>query len=194
MTIYSKTTGLAEGIERSVNTGILLATTIPGPIMAAMLDGTEKILIIHYFGDLDGRSYEPTRKDGMITMLRPDDVGYRIPPSYDPDDSQSNIRAGVPLWLVKPGLDECIVLGYGKLHPRWSGATVDLYDPTNKRHLIQMFFGDPRISIPTRPEGHPSLSEQKEEIAAAGGAVEPPAALAPRYPNFELLDSQLHLG
>ena len=194
MTIYSKTTGLAEGIERSVNAGILLATTIPGPIMAAMLDGTEKILIIHYFGDLDGRSYDATRKDGMITMLRSDDVGYRVPPSYDPDDSQSNIRAGVPLWLVKPGIDGAIVLGYGKLHPRWSAATIDLYDPSSKRHLIQMFFGDPRVNIPPRPDGHLSLGEQKEEIAATGGAVEPPAMLAPLYPNFEFLDSQLHLG
>jgi hypothetical protein len=194
MTIYTPTAGLAEGIERSVNTGILLATTIPGPIMAAMADGTEKVLIIHYFGDLNGRSYDAIRKDGMITMLRPSDVGYRVPPSYDPDDSQSSIRAGVPLWLVKPGLDEAIVLGYGKLHPRWSAATVDLYDPSSKRHLIQMFFGDPRIDIPTRPDGHLSLGEQKEEIAAAGGAVEPPLYLAPRYHDFQLQDSQFNLG
>ena len=187
MTIYSQHSGLAEGIQRTVNAGILLATTVPGPIMAALLDGTEKVLIIHYFGDWDGKDYDAVRKDGMITILRPGDDGFRVPPSYDPDDSQSNIRAGVPVWLVRPGRDECIVLGYGKVHPRWSAATIDLYDPLTKKHLIQMFFGDPRIN-------NPDFSAIRAEITAAGGAVEPPGWLAPRYPDFQFRDSQLNLG
>lgn len=193
MPIYNRSTGLAEGIERTVNIGILMTTTVPGPIMASLVDGSEKVLIIHYFGDWEGRSFDPARKDGMTTILRPGDDGYRLPPSYDPNDSGSDIRAGVPLWLVKPGLDECLVLGHGKLHTRWSAATIDLYDSDSRRHLIQMFFGDPRIDMNNRPEGHPTLSEQKEEIAAAGGAVEPPPLLAPRFPDYHLLSSRANL-
>ena len=182
--LYNKNYGLAEGLERSVKMAILMATAFPSPLLASFLEGTEKVLVIHYNGDWQGRTFDPQRKDGMVSLLYPDHEFYRLPPSHDPLDGRASIRAGVPLWLLRPCSEEALVLGVGKLHPLWNAATIDFYDPDTRLHLGQKFFGDPRINFNDPPEGCLDLDELQREIAAAGGAVSPPPLLAPRYPEF----------
>ena len=197
MTLYNaETHSLADGIQRTINAGILLTTTVPSPLMAALMDGREKAVVIHYFGDpfAEQPDFDIQRHDGYTTVLFPGDGGYQLPPSHDPDDSATDIRSGIPLWLVKPGADEALVLGYGKLHLRWNSATVALYDPSDRRFLIQMYCGDPRIDIHNAPADWTNLGQQIEEIDAAGGACEPPYLLAPRFPCFRFQDNRASLG
>lgn len=191
MTFYSTETGLAQGIRRTVQTGILLATATPGPILAALTDGEEKVVVIHYFGEEAGGSYDPNRKDGMVSLLRPDDAGYRCPPSVDLNDRATDIRAGVPLWLVRPGHDSALVLGIGRLHTRWNAAHIDFYDPISRRHAVRFLFTDPRMPLNQLPEGWPTPQEQQTEIDAAGGALEPAPLFAPNWPDFAWQNSRL---
>jgi len=78
MAFFSQETGLAEGIRRTVQTGILLASATPGPLLAALMDGEEKALVIHYFGPEDGSTYDPNRMDGEVTLIRPGDEGEAV--------------------------------------------------------------------------------------------------------------------
>lgn len=190
--IYDTTHGVAKGIERTVQTAVLRTVSVPGPTLAALTDGTEKILVIHYRGELEGRSFDASRGDAEVKLLRPGQSGYRRPPSYDRRVGHE-IRSGVPLWLVRPAPDGVIVLGVGRLHTRWASATIDLYCPITSRRLEQMYFPDARFNPAVTYADRPSPLEQLAEIREAGGA----AAIAPRYaPRFEeyvLRDQQLRL-
>ena len=191
MSLYSEQQGLAKGIHRTVQTGILLATTIPGPLLSALTDGEEKALVIHYFGDDSCQSFDPGRKDGEVSLIRPGDEGYRCPPSIDLNDRDCDIRAGVPLWLLRPGSDGPLVLGIGRLHTRWNSANIDFYDPSTRRHVIRFLFTDPRQPLDRLPEGWPNADEQLEQIKAAGGALEPAPFFAPNYPDYHYCGSRL---
>ena len=191
MAFFSQETGLAEGIRRTVQTGILLASATPGPLLAALMDGEEKALVIHYFGPEDGSTYDPNRMDGEVALINPGDPGYRCPPSIDLNDRDCEIRAGVPLWLLRPGSDGPLVLGIGRLHTRWSAANIDFYDPSTRRHVIRFLFTDPRQPLDRLPEGWPNADEQLEQIKAAGGALEPAPFFAPNYPDYHYSGTRL---
>lgn len=191
MAFFSQETGLAEGIRRTVQTGILLASATPGPLLAALMDGEEKALVIHYFGPEDGSTYDPNRMDGEVTLINPGDPGYRIPGNMDLDDSTVDIRAGVPLWVVRPAADGAAVLGIGKLHTRWNAANIDFYDPISRRHAVRFLFTDPRMPLNQLPEGWPTPDEQLEQIKAAGGAIDAAPLLAPNWPDFQYQGSRL---
>lgn len=178
--------GLAEGIDRCVKAAILMITAHPSPVLASFLDGTEKMLVIHYNGDREGHTFDPLRGDARVSLFLPENDGYNLPPSHNPFDSRTNIRAGVPLWLLRSCDEEPRVLGIGKLHPRWNAATIHFYDPDTRRHRGHKFFPDPRIDFNALPEDYPDLEELQREIAAAGGAVAPLPRLAPRYPDQSL--------
>lgn len=190
--IFSEQHGVAKGIERTVNTAILLTVSIPGPILAALTDGKEKALIFHYYGELAGKSFDPQRGDAQVSLRTPEHEDYRRPPSYDARLGHE-IRSGVPLWLVRPAPDGVIVLGIGRLHTRWAAATVDLYCPITSHRLQQLFFSDPRINPAVTYADHPSRLEQLQEIREAGGAAAIGPAYAPRYPEFKQRNQQLRL-
>lgn len=188
--IYDKTSGVAEGIERTISTAVLLTVTVPGPILAALTDGKDKALVFHYYGELEGVSFMPQRGDARVSLRTPEHEDYRLPPCYDPTLGH-DIRSGVPLWLVRPAPNGVIVLGIGRLHTRWAAATVTLYCPITGRRLEQLFFPDVRLDSSAADQ--PSTKELMAEIREAGGAPSRGPARAPQFPEFRIEDQQLRL-
>jgi hypothetical protein len=197
MTLYNRTFGLAQGIQRTMDHALLTLTT-PGPFLHQLMDGSDKVLITFWEGDPaigDHKEFNPERGDGRVLLLRPGMPGYAIPPSHDPDDAAADIRAGVPLWLLKSPDEfqsEPYVLGVGKLHPRWNSISLRLYCTASKQPLIDMYFGDPRIDMANPPEGHPSFKVQEEQIESAGGACEPMPYRAPQHPGLWSTAAAMH--
>jgi hypothetical protein len=176
---------VVQGIQTAMGKAILEATT-PGPLLLQLLDGTEKVLVIEWNGSLHdpvGSGFNAFRGDGKVTLTRPGHRSYQMPPSVDTDDAAWNIRAGVPLWI----LNICpprppVVLGIGVLHPVHNSATCVFYDPTSKEAVLRVYFGDPRYPInKPRPQELLSYEEQREQIEAAGGALEPTPMLRPVF-------------
>jgi len=172
-----KGSALAQGIQAAINKAILRATT-PGPLLPQLMDGTNKVLVIEWNGNLHdphGSGFDACRGDGNVTLVRPGTVSYQVPPSVDVDDAAWNIRAGVPLWILNIAPPRPpIVVGIGVLHPLHNSATCVFYDPVSKMAVLRLYCGDPRFPLDKPwPDGMLSYAEQREQIEEAGGALEP---------------------
>lgn len=187
--IYSSIHGVASGITKAVNRALLLCTTT-GQTASRFLDGTPKVITLFWEGDpIVGtqEDFEPERGDGRVEILYPGCAGYVLPPHWNLQDAACNIRAGVPMWLLKSGDEhqpEPYVLGMGVLHPRWSSATLDLYCSASRDRLCRTYFGDPRRDFNQPQPNWPSIKEQKAQIAEAGGMPRTGPDRAPRHPGF----------
>lgn len=185
--IYTKTTGVAFGIQKAMDTVILLCTTDP-TVAARFLTGEDKVICAFWQGDpTRPGDFNPQRGDGRTELLYPGTPGYQMPPTFDSNDAAANLRAGVPLWLLHSG-DEQRPGGYtlavGALHPVHNSITADLYCPASRHKLCRAYFGDPRRDMRSPQEEWPTFAEQKQQIAEAGGTPEPGPWLAPRYRGF----------
>lgn len=168
---------LAQGIQTALNKAILEATT-PGPLLLQLMDGTDKVLVIEWNGNLhdpQSSGFDAYRGDGKVTLVRPGHISYQVPPSVDADDAAWNIRAGVPLWILNIAPPRPpVVVGIGVLHPVHNSATCAFYDPARKTALMRLYCGDPRFPLNEQwPDGLLSYAEQREQIEEAGGALEP---------------------
>lgn len=185
--IYTKTSGVADGIQKAMNAAILLCTTQP-QIAMQFLSGEDRVICVFWEGDLNRpEDFDPERGDGRIEILVPGAPGFQFPPTYEQDNAATNIRAGVPLWLLHPGdarQPEGYTLAVGALHPRHSSITADLYCPETRRKLCRAYFADPRRDMNHPQEDWLSFSEQKQQIDAAGGTPDHGPLLAPRYRGF----------
>ena len=175
-------------------------------LMVALLDGQDKVMTFEWNGDLldmyNPNNFDKSRGDGRVRIIRPDHPSYLVPPSVDTNDSEFNIRAGVPLWLLNTrhtganptganptranptgaGVRRPIVLGIGVMHPRFSSATMVIYDPITDKKIASTYFGDPRHSthLPW-PEGLENYDEQLRWIEENGGDIEPTPFLRPSF-------------
>lgn len=173
-----------KSMGKSVNVGLALLTTTP-PLAIQMLDGRDKVIIIEWNGDIDDvrlEDFDPQRGDGRVTIVRPGDRLYQVPPSVDLEDAEHNIRAGVPLWLLNTLTRRPIVLGVGVYHPVYSSASMVYYDTATGRKNASYYHGDPRINLhDPLPEGTLTVDEQKKRIKDSGGAIEPTPILRPSF-------------
>ncbi|QPN61992.1 hypothetical protein [Synechococcus sp. CBW1004] len=188
--IYSTLDGVADGITKAVNCAILLTTT-SAQTASCFLDGTPKIVVTFWEGDPFAgtqKDFDHQRGDGRVQIIPLGGEGDLLPPNRDLRHPDSNIRAGVPMWLLKSAdayQDHPYVLGIGALHPRWSSATLDLYCPSTRQRLCRTYFGDPRRDFNQPQPDWPSFQEQKTQIREAGGMPDRGPDMAPDHPGIE---------
>lgn len=120
--IHESSGTLALGLTQAIGTAIQTATT-PGSILHHLIDGTPKCLVMEWNGD-PAQPHAPMdsrRGDGRVTLHRPGDPGYAMPFVHDSEDEGSDIRFGVPTWIInRHGLSaddgrDLRVIGVGKL-------------------------------------------------------------------------------
>lgn len=185
--IYTQATGVAPGIQKAMDTAILLCTT-QAAVASRFLTGEEKAICVFWQGDpTRPGDFEPERGDGRIDLLYPGTPGYQLPPTFDAHDAAANLRAGVPLWLLHSGdahRPEGYTLAVGALHPLHNSITADLYCPVSRHKLCRAYFGDPRRDMHHPQEGWLSFAEQKRQIEEAGGTPEHGPCRAPRHRGF----------
>lgn len=195
---------LAKGPHLALNRAILEACLPGAGIVPQLLDGTPKVLMAFWCGGVDGdlESYDEARGDGGLRVLRPGDRLY-FPQWYL--QPEHNIRAGVPLWLVRnephQEFDAGTVLAMGLLHPLYASATIRMYHPETGEAQDEFYLSDPRVAVnqagrllqaseltPERRATQPNPAEwvppheQRKRLTEMGGlSVE----LPPHAPEFQ---------
>jgi hypothetical protein len=175
---------LPKSIGLGLNLGIAVISTT-SHLAIQMLDARDKVIIIEWNGDLDDvreDDFQPERGDGRVTLVKPGDRLYQVPPSIDPDDAGHNMRTGVPLWLLNTTRRVPVVLGIGVFHPIYTGASMVYYDITTGRKSFSAYHSDPRINLhEPLPEGMLTPQEQQKRITESGGDIEPTPILRPSF-------------
>jgi hypothetical protein len=148
MSLYIPQVGIAAGLTRAIQHGMLQAAS-PQGLAPELLNGKRKQLIIHWAGTTDllafDEAWDPARGDGRIELdldLGTDGRGLPVPPNVELD--RLNIRMGVPLWVLAQRGGKRLALAYGLFHPLFTSAQLDFYSPDNNRFLTRMYFIDPR--------------------------------------------------
>jgi hypothetical protein len=175
----------AKCIERAINTALNAVATTNG-LMFELMNGKDKIITFEWNGDLldlDNRdNFDKSRGDGRVRIIYKGEPSYQVPPSVDIDDADFNVRAGVPLWLLNTSTARPIALGIGVMHPRYSSATMVIYDHVSDLKIATTYFGDPRHSthLPW-PEGLENYDEQIAWIEENGGSLQPTPVRRPIF-------------
>jgi hypothetical protein len=174
MSLYIPKEGIALGLSRAIQRGMLQAAS-PQGLAPELLNGKRKQLIIHWCGTTNllefDESWDPGRGDGRIELdhyMGSGGRGLPLPPNVDIE--RLNIRMGVPLWVVSRRDGKPLPLAYGLFHPLFTSAQLDFYNPDNGRYLSRMYFIDPR-----QDGGHASrntvnrlMVEQSDELVLRG--------------------------
>lgn len=185
--IYTQASGVAAGIQKAMDTIIILCSAHP-QVAVRFLTGEDKVICAFWQGDpTRPGDFVPERGDGRVELLYPGTPGYQMPPTFDQHDAAANLRAGVPLWLLHSGdahHPEGYTLAVGALHPVHNSITADLYCPVSRHKLCRAYFGDPRRDMRNPHEDWPSFAEQKAQIEEAGGTPDHGPCRAPRHRGF----------
>jgi len=179
----SSATAIPSPLLRSIARTIDEATRV-GPIVAELLNGSEKLIVIPYFGYADDQQqawgdFNPGRGDGEPILTFPSHVLY-VPDPYPTPNP--NIRASVPFLLIATQDTESLCRGIGTvkaigyLFPRFNSAMVDFYHMGLFR--TRQYLHDPRHSPRDLlgPAVQAEWAEVQESGASLYGAAPPFAA------------------
>lgn len=166
---------MPRGWGSAINAALAGTTMVPGgDEFLSFLHGHRKCLVVQWRGDLrsQGEDFNTLRGDGDYELLDAGHPGLMIPPNLaERPEDEWNIRASVPLWLIHPNDGRPLVLACGALHPWYSAATVDHYDPGSGQWRNRSYISDPRIDPRQAPADWPDIEEQRWQLREANGML-----------------------
>lgn len=189
MALYTPTSGIAKGLQRSINRAILALTAPIDPTDATLspvhllMNGHDKTVIVQWRGGLDDEDFNeewnPDRGDGDAAVIATKSIDM-LPPNVPVN---YNRWAATPLWVLGHSDEGPVVIAAGFLHPWINSAHLDFWCPTTHQHVIRLFLVDPRPpeGMESRRRGVGLLAlAHKSNLRDQGGMLLPVGAIGRR--------------